>query len=63
MSNEKINVVCRDCGSDEVRRDADVAWNPESQQWELNAIYDAGWCCECDCQSLVDEKITDPNDH
>jgi len=39
--------VCAKCGSDDVRRDADAAWNPETRKWELCATYDNATCEAC----------------
>ena len=39
--------VCNYCGSDEVYRDACVAWNVETQQWELVTVYDNVDCEQC----------------
>jgi hypothetical protein len=42
----RIKIVCSHCGSDDVRRDADAVWNVDTQEWELNALYDKGAVCE-----------------
>ena len=46
-NEEKIRIVCGTCGSEDVRRDADATWNVKSQKWELNAVYDQGYCEIC----------------
>ena len=57
---KKVRIICADCGSDDVRRDADVAWNCNTQEWELCAIYDQGSCEACgDEVSLEEEEIAD----
>ena len=41
---------CEDCGSDQVSRDANADWDPETQQWVLGAVYDAGFCHKCETE-------------
>ena len=40
-------VVCPNCGSDNVTRDACTSWDPEIQDWELSAVYDDMHCDDC----------------
>ncbi len=44
--------VCSSCGSDRVVRDAWAVWNAETQEWELQQVFDAAFCrtCEGECQ-------------
>ena len=42
-----IAYVCCDCGSDEVKRDAWIAWNADAQLWEVANAFDDGWCDNC----------------
>jgi hypothetical protein len=51
----KIKIVCSKCGSDDVRRDADAAWNVTTQDWELNAVYDQGYCEICGGEASLEE--------
>lgn len=44
----KIKIVCSECGSENVVRDATAAWDVELQDWTLCAVQDAGYCNECD---------------
>ena len=38
MSNPpKIRIVCSHCHSESVTRDANASWNPDTQDWELEA--------------------------
>jgi len=39
--------VCVKCGSEDVRRDADTAWDPQTRQWALCATYDNTTCEAC----------------
>ena len=51
----KIDIICRKCGSRDVRRDAWAAWNVEKQDWELAEVFDAGFCATCDQEQSLDE--------
>jgi hypothetical protein len=51
----RINIVCSECGSDDVRRDAWAAWDVEGQCWELAAVFDQGFCEACECERSLDE--------
>lgn len=57
----KIRIVCRDCGSDDVRRDATAAWSVKAQDWELCAVQDQGYCEHCQGEaSLIEEPAVNP---
>jgi hypothetical protein len=55
-----LNFVCSRCGSKDLRRNADCAWNVEKQEWEVVALFDDMTCeecgCECGCKA-IDEEI------
>ena len=53
--DERIAIVCRDCGSTEVSRDAWADWDANKQEWVLGAVFDLGWCHACDCESKLGE--------
>ena len=56
----KHKVKCGTCGSEEVRKDAWGAWCVETQEWELDAIYDDDFCIDCDCScTIIMEEIPD----
>ena len=60
-TKQKVIMVCAKCGSTDVRRDADSAWNTEKQEWELVVAYDNSTCevCgeECDLEEIkIDDK-------
>ncbi len=40
--------VCSICGSDRVVRDAWASWNPDSQDWVLEAVFDHCFCLACE---------------
>lgn len=52
--------VCRCCGSDQVLRDAWASWNADSQQWELDNIFDHAYCTNCDGETSITEKQFEP---
>ena len=44
MAN-RIRIVCEECGSDDIVRDANARWNVETQEWELTNAFDKpNWC-------------------
>lgn len=56
-----IRVQCETCGSEDVRRDASVAWNVERQSWELAVIYEKGSCEDCGCYRRLVERHFEPS--
>jgi len=58
---ERVNVVCKDCGSDNIIIDGDVVWNIETQSWEVQEVWDAGGRCE-DCGNMNAKWETTPYD-
>lgn len=55
MPDKKIKIVCSRCGSDDVRRDADAAWNVETQAWEIVTVYDNATCEYCGGETILTE--------
>ena len=53
---ENITIHCATCGSDDVRRDASVAWNTELQMWEIVCVYDNADCEACEGETKLIEK-------
>lgn len=51
----KIKIVCSQCGSDDVRRDAYAAWSVEAQDWELSSVFDQGTCEVCGDEATLEE--------
>jgi len=47
-----VKRVCTTCGSDDVRRNADLIWSIIDQKWEIISEYDSFDCevCGCGCQ-------------
>jgi len=57
MTNKKkITIVCRECGSDNVMRDAWAVWSVDAQEWELGTVFDQGFCDDCGGEASLDEK-------
>lgn len=48
---KKINIVCSECKSSNVRRDAYASWNTKTQEWELAVVFDQGYCEDCEEES------------
>jgi len=51
----RINIICSECGSEDVYRDAWAGWDVEGQRWELAAVFDQGFCHSCECERSLDE--------
>lgn len=49
----KLTYVCSICGSENVKRDAWVAWNASAQTWEVADVFDDGWCDDCDGETSL----------
>ena len=56
IKEENVFIVCRDCGSQDVRRDAWAEWDAERQQWFLGALFDQGYCEACGEEATLEEK-------
>ena len=58
----KKQMVCRDCGSDDVSVDAYVDWNVETQSWDIiRATYESATCHQCgDSCKLNEVPYADP---
>ncbi|MBC8315250.1 MAG: hypothetical protein H8E51_07080 [Bacteroidetes bacterium] len=54
MADEKIQIICAKCGSDDVMKDAWAEWSVETQNWILHSVYDNTWCekCEENCKVI-----------
>ena len=60
MANDgkRYAMVCDECGSDEVSRDAWADWDIEKQEWVLGAVFDDARCHKCGCEtSLVEVEL------
>lgn len=50
----KTQPVCRQCGSDDVLKDAYACWNVETQEWELLTTFDEFVCEKCEGPTQVE---------
>jgi hypothetical protein len=48
-------MVCRQCGSDDVSRDAWADWDTGTQQWVLRCAFDYAHCHKCDGETSITE--------
>lgn len=53
---KRIKMVCGNCGSENILKDAYAIWSVESQEWELLAVYDNTRCEECGAEDSCEEK-------
>jgi hypothetical protein len=51
----RILIVCSECGSTDVTRDATASWDFNSQTWELAGVQDQGSCNECGEERSLEE--------
>lgn len=47
--------ICSTCESDEVRHNADVAWDVERQEWSIVDVFDSTTCEQCggECKAKI----------
>jgi hypothetical protein len=50
-----IAIPCRVCGSSHVSRDAWADWDVASQSWVLGAVFDQGFCHQCEEEQRLEE--------
>ena len=43
-----VRIICSDCGSAHVSRDAWADWSAERQEWVLGTVFDDGHCHVCE---------------
>ena len=51
-----IQIVCADCGSPRVTRDAWAEWDAAAQEWRLGAVFDEGFCHRCETLATLEER-------
>jgi len=56
MSDSKVTIICKQCGSDNVMLDAYAMWSVEEQKWTLAATYDVSHCVDCEGETRLIEK-------
>jgi hypothetical protein len=52
----KLKMICTECGSTDVRRDAWANWCEKIQDWELAEVYDNAFCIDCDGECSIKEE-------
>lgn len=55
-ATKRIAICCRDCGSEDVARDAWASWDKENQCWELSQVFDYAFCNACETDTKLIEK-------
>ena len=55
----KLQMVCGDCGSTDVMRDAWAVWDVEAQDWVLGAVFDYGHCDRCGRETNIEEQLVE----
>lgn len=48
-----LRPVCEYCGSSQITRNADVAWDVENQTWGVNSLHCEYYCEECDGETTI----------
>jgi len=61
---KKIQKVCAECGSEDIRLDAYADWNFEKQDFGVIVVFDSGHFCEaCEDEcSIKDVEVEVPDD-
>ena len=60
-SSPRIDIICRDCGGNNVCRDAWAVWDIDEQDWVLGAVFDDGHCEDCECGARLEEVELSPH--
>ena len=60
-SSPRIDIICRDCGGNNVCRDAWAVWDTDEQDWVLGAVFDDGHCEDCECEARLEEVELSPH--
>ena len=53
---EKRRMICKTCGSENVKKDAWAAWDEHKQEWVLDNIFDYEHCETCEGETTIIEK-------
>lgn len=54
-----IKIICSECSSENVRRDAWAEWDSAAQDWVLGAVFDQGYCEDCGGEAELYEVDAD----
>jgi hypothetical protein len=55
MADEPVRMVCRDCGGEDVTREAWAVWDVGAQEWVLGAVFDHAFCHRCMIAAQLEE--------
>jgi hypothetical protein len=55
-----IDIVCGECGGNNVCRDAWAVWDLDEQDWVLGAVFDDGHCDDCGGEARLEEVELPP---
>ena len=50
--------VCQYCGSDNVSKDGLVDFDADKQEWVVRAVYDHGYCHDCENEQDYFNEVT-----
>jgi hypothetical protein len=51
----RLDMVCRDCGGNNVTRDGWARWDVEAQDWVLGSFFDYAFCHDCEEETRLEE--------
>ena len=51
----RLRMICKNCGSTQVMRDAWAEWSEGEQDWVLGAVFDYAHCHKCDGKAHIEE--------
>jgi hypothetical protein len=57
MIDDKIFMICGNCSSRDVVRDAWAEWDRISQTWTLAHVFDYAFCNVCNSETSIVEKV------
>ena len=62
-AKKKVEMVCGSCGSMNIVADAHAIWNVDTQEWEVNNVFDKGhYCDDCEGECRIAEREFFPSE-
>jgi hypothetical protein len=55
MADDLVQMVCEECGSEDVTRDAWAAWDAGTQEWVLGTVFDYAYYHRCQGSTNIEE--------
>jgi Zn finger protein HypA/HybF involved in hydrogenase expression len=52
----RLKMSCKNCGLENVLRDAWAEWDSETQQWVLSNVFDHAYCDNCESDTTILEE-------